>query len=92
MAQLDNSPVGVAVDASNWSFYSGGVFSNCGTSLNHAVLAAGYTSESTLIKNSWGSSWGESGYIRIASGNTCGVANVAIIPTVWDMVNKKVGP
>lgn len=37
-----NQPVAVAMDASNWSFYAGGVFSNCGTSLNHGILAVGY--------------------------------------------------
>jgi len=80
MSQLDSSPVAVAVDASNWSSYSSGIFSNCGTSLNHAVLAVGYTSEYILVKNSWGTSWGESGYIRLAPGNTCGIANQAYIP------------
>merc|ERR1711970_495237 len=73
MSQLDSSPVAVAVDAGAWSSYSSGIFSNCGRSLNHAVLSAGYTSTYTLIKNSWGSGWGESGYIRLAPGNTCGV-------------------
>jgi len=81
MSQLDSSPVAVAVDAGRWSSYSSGIFSNCGTALNHAVLAAGYTSSYTLIKNSWGAFWGESGYIRLAPGNTCGVAARNYIPS-----------
>jgi C1A family cysteine protease len=41
---LTLAPVSVAVDASNWSSYKSGVFSNCKTGLNHGVLAVGYTS------------------------------------------------
>jgi len=61
----DKQPVSIAVDASKWSPYKSGVFSNCGTSLDHGVLLAGYTSSYWLVKNSWGKSWGENGYIRL---------------------------
>jgi C1A family cysteine protease len=70
---LTQGPVAVAVDASNWSSYRSGVFSNCGTGLNHGVLAVGYNSEHYLVKNSWGTSWGEAGFIKLAKGNTCGI-------------------
>merc|ERR1712157_286501 len=76
----DQQPISVAVDAEEWSFYSGGVFSNCGSSLDHGVLLAGYTDSYWLVKNSWGASWGEEGYIRLKSGNTCGIANSASYP------------
>jgi len=76
----DKQPVSIGVDASNWSPYSSGIFSNCGTSLDHGVLLAGYTSSYWLVKNSWGASWGEDGYIRLASGNTCGIENQANYP------------
>lgn len=61
-----NRPLSVAVDASSWSPYKSGIFNNCGTSLNHAVLLVGMTPSYWKIKNSWGLNWGESGYIRIA--------------------------
>jgi C1A family cysteine protease len=70
-------PVVVAVDASNWSTYKSGILSTCGTTLNHFALLVGLSSSSGFwrIKNNWGTSWGESGYIRLALGNTCGVCS-----------------
>lgn len=46
--------------------------------MNHAILLVGYTAEAWIVKNSWGPAWGESGYIRLARGNTCGLANYAL--------------
>ena len=74
-------PISVAVDATNWSSYKSGVFNNCKTSLNHGVLLVGVSSESWKVKNSWSTSWGEEGYIRLARGDTCGICNVASYPT-----------
>jgi C1A family cysteine protease len=45
----------------------------CGRNINHGVLVVGATDGYWKIKNSWGTSWGENGYIRIGRGNTCGV-------------------
>merc|ERR1712228_670090 len=65
-------PVSIAVDASGttWQFYRGGVVdSNCGTRLDHGVLAVGYGVDKSTkfwkVKNSWGETWGEEGYIRL---------------------------
>ena len=72
---LQNTPISVAVDATNWKDYSSGVFDNCQANLNHGVLVVGSRSSdnSWRIKNSWSTSWGEQGYISLKSGNTCGV-------------------
>jgi C1A family cysteine protease len=79
--QINSSPVSVTVDASNWSPYRSGVFSNCASGINHAVLLVGVVGGSWKIKNSWGTSWGESGFIRLAGGNTCGVcAYAGVVP------------
>jgi C1A family cysteine protease len=43
-------------------------------SLDHGVLAVGFTSEYWIVKNSWNTRWGEDGYIRVKMGNTCGIA------------------
>lgn len=75
-------PVSIAVDAENWQLYSSGVFSDCGENLDHGVLLVGYTPESWIVKNSWGEGWGEHGYIRLARGNTCGLAKAASYPSL----------
>lgn len=80
-AAVAGRPVSVAVDAENWQLYSGGVFSDCSTNLDHGVLAVGYDASAFIVKNSWGTGWGEDGFIRIALGNTCGIANAASYPT-----------
>jgi len=77
----DIGPLSVGVDATLWQFYISGIFSViCGTTLNHGVLLAGYGEhngkEYWLIKNSWGASWGEKGYLRlIREKDKCGVDN-----------------
>jgi len=65
-------PIAVSVDAEPWMSYSSGVFTGCGFNridINHAVQLVGYGTASGkdywLVRNSWGSFWGESGYIRI---------------------------
>ncbi len=46
---------------------------NCKKNLNHGVLLVANTKKYWRIKNSWGTDWGEDGYIRLKLGNTCGV-------------------
>ena len=72
-AAIIEEPVAVALDASKWSSYKGGVFSNCVSGTNHAVDAIGFDGEAWVIRNSWGARWGENGYMRIALGDTCGI-------------------
>jgi len=77
---IHKGPVTVLVDASNWFRYSSGVFNNCGTSLNHAATLVGQIQDNWKVQNSWGTSWGEMGYIRLAKGNTCGICTSGFIP------------
>ena len=73
-------PVSVMVDATKWAPYSSGIFSNCETALNHMVLLVGMSDEYWKCKNSWGTTWGEQGYIKLARGNTCGICSNGIYP------------
>jgi xylem cysteine proteinase len=77
-------PVSIAIEADQraFQFYSGGIFpaSECGNNLDHAVLAVGYDANSYKVKNSWGTSWGDQGYIYMEKsdaaekvGGTCGM-------------------
>lgn len=83
-AIASTGPVSICVDASNWSLYKSGVFANCGTTnLNHAVTAVGYQADGVwLVRNSWGTTWGDQGHIRLATGNTCGLLNHAVVPNL----------
>jgi len=88
-ATANIGPVSVCIDASNTSFqlYKSGVYvePKCNpNNLDHAVLVVGYGTESGkdywLVKNSWGTSWGESGYIKMLrnGNNQCGIASAAV--------------
>ena len=91
-AALTQQPLAVLVEADQRSFqtYSSGVLmsSQCGTNLDHAVLAVGYGNENGtdywLVKNSWNTWWGDAGYIKLEmdSGNgACGVQMGPSYPT-----------
>ena len=96
MTALAQQPVSVAIEADQREFqlYKSGVFTGaCGTNLDHGVLAVGYGTDLGVdyykIKNSWSSSWGDNGYIRIARGSSynggkgqCGVLLQASYPII----------
>jgi len=83
-SNINNQPCTVAVDAgsSDWQSYRGGIYAgHCGKQLNHAILAVGYTDAYWIVKNSWGTTWGASGYIFMKRGsNICGVASEPSYP------------
>lgn len=63
-------PVSISVAATAWQFYDSGIYNgNCGATINHAVVLVGYGEENGnkfwIIRNSWGTGWGEHGHIRV---------------------------
>ncbi|TMW51171.1 hypothetical protein DOY81_003787 [Sarcophaga bullata] len=90
-AVASKGPIAVAIAVnSNFMHYKGGIYDDatCSKAVNHAVLLVGYGSEKGvdywLVKNSWGSSWGEKGYIKMRRNkqNQCAIANYGSYPVV----------
>ena len=93
-AAIVQQPVSVGIQANQlvFQFYAGGVIKKfCGDNLDHGVLAVGYDTvngvEAFIVKNSWGGSWGDSGYVHIATDSTpnkgngvCGILAQPLVP------------
>jgi len=92
---VSQQPVSVAIEADRLVFqlYTSGIINStkCGTNLDHGVLVVGYGTENNqdywILKNSWGPTWGEKGFFRIAKDTTqdgpgiCGLQLQASYPT-----------
>lgn len=86
----NNGPISIAIEADQFQFqsYKSGILDfDCGTNIDHAVLLVGYgyddelESEYWIVKNSWGTTWGDQGYIRLKYGsNMCGIATTPSYP------------
>lgn len=91
-----HTPISVAINANSktFQFYSSGIITpeDCNNELDHGVLLIGYGEEEGkkywLLKNSWGTGWGENGYFRLErtdnedTNGTCGIALQPSYPVV----------
>jgi len=90
-AMVTGRPVAVAVAASNyWQNYKTGILNVCSTNFDHGVTLVGVYQDSTQnywkVKNSWGTNWGENGFIRIDrssnGGNLCAICSFGLYPVI----------
>lgn len=78
---ISYAPIAVAMYANSaFMSYNSGIFTGCPdyatskANVNHAVVVVGYDSNGNyIIKNSWGTSWGENGYATISKDFDCGI-------------------
>ena len=86
-------PLSVSIEADTRVFqsYTSGIFNSslCGTTLDHAVMVVGWGTSGTtdywVLRNSWGTTWGEKGYMRVevqAGNGVCGVQMEPLYPNV----------
>jgi len=83
------TPVAIAVEADSetFQFYSSGVFNDalCGTTLDHAMMIVGYNTNANgkywIVKNSWGQTWGQRGYMYLARTPGAGICGVNMAPS-----------
>merc|ERR1712190_527645 len=74
-AVATKGPQAITGAAEPWQLYGGGVFTGCSSGLfkssdlDHGVQLVGYTQDYWIVRNSWGASWGEKGFIRISRTN-----------------------
>ena len=81
---IDSRPVSISIEADQpvFQMYSSGVITStsCGQTHDHAVLAVGYGVENGvnyyLVKNSWGTGWGEHGYVKIGMADGIGICAI----------------
>ncbi|GMN23371.1 hypothetical protein TIFTF001_043674 [Ficus carica] len=96
-----HQPVSVAIEASGKAvqLYTSGIFYGpCGQAINHAVVVIGYGTENGqdywLVRNSWGTNWGEQGYMKLQRNvaqpaGRCGIAMMATYPVKYNRKSSK---
>jgi C1A family cysteine protease len=88
LATYNTAPLSICVDATTWQTYTSGIITkNCGTQIDHCVQIVGWGQQGAVnyweVRNSWGTTWGEDGFIRVEMGkNLCAIAEQATTSAV----------
>ena len=84
---FSTGPISVCLDASSWSSYVSGIITTCGMDVDHCVQAVGINMDEGywIVRNSWGTEWGNEGYIWLASGSN--MCNIAYDPNYVEVSN-----
>jgi len=75
---LSTGPLSICAAASSWTSYTSGIVSTCDTDVNHCVQVTGVDTDQGywIVRNSWGTTWGNKGYIYIQTGeDLCKISN-----------------
>jgi len=82
---MNVGPVSICAAAAAWDHYKGGILKKCSGQIDHCAQVVGYVTGPDnywVIKNSWGTKWGENGYMRLEMGkNLCKISNEVTYPT-----------
>lgn len=83
---VNSGPASICLAASAFQTYSSGILKFCPGQIDHCVQVVGYDDTNSpsywIVRNSWATSWGEQGYIRLEMGkDLCHVADDATYPT-----------
>jgi C1A family cysteine protease len=85
LTALQGRPLSVCHQTGGWQHYSGGVMTSCSSGGGHCTQMVGYASSGDywIVKNSWGTSWGNSGYLYLKKGSDlCGISKHCLYPTI----------
>lgn len=88
---MQAGPLAISVSSVGWLDYGGGIFSCSSRSeVDHAVLLVGYTPDYWIVKNQWGTDWGEQGYIRVSrrAGRNCKIGSSAFYMRESHLIQK----
>lgn len=83
---LQSGPIVIGFEVQkSFQFYRNSIYKqrSCGNSLNHGMVIVGYTPDYWIVRNSWGTSWGNDGYAHVARGaNVCGINRASCYPVL----------
>lgn len=86
---LQSGPVAISISSQGWLNYGSGIFQcTSNAQVDHAVLLVGYTPTYWIIKNQWGQTWGENGYMRVTRNTARNCRIGTSVHVLWGAFTK----